>query len=273
MAGGAGAASGLLSFTAVVAPGLVGLVQGYVADAYGLRATAILAAVAIGLAVGGAACWLPSVPAAVAGSHHNAWLAYGRVMRDRPVQALMLVRAASSVAFGVFALLAGPRLVAASGGLTAVGQLVLIGSLGGAAAQIGIGRLSDAIGRRGVLLLVTVLGAGAPVLFGMATGVPTLLLISAAFYLSAWASQTLVVALGGDLARPGTVDQVMSLDSSVFSWGVVVAAILVLAFGASNPAAAFVLGGAANVLGIVALPFARRPATVRGRETAAMVDP
>ena len=253
-----GVASGIMSFVAVVAPGVAGVVQGLVAEAAGFGAMALVATGMLGLALIGNALWLPTFgPRGVSPTAVGSWRAYARLVRDRSVAALLVTRAATTVAFAAMLVLAGPKLLAAGGDLRTVGLFTLAASLGGAVAQIGIGWLSDAIGRRGVFATTLVLGGVTAVLFGLADGVGLLLALSALYFLAFWAYQTLILALAGDVARPGSQNQVVALTTSAFSWGVALGAVFTAVLVEVQPGAVFVVGAAAKLVALAALPWLR----------------
>ena len=207
----------------------------------------------------GALVWLPSM----SGANRNTSVgrqvrAYAAVAREGPVAALMLARATTTVAFAAFVVLAGPKLVAAGGDLRTVGLFTLAGSVGGAVAQVAVGRLSDAVGRRGVLATAVMLGAGTAVAFGLADGVGLLLALSAVYFLAHWACQTMFLALCGDVARPGTMDHVVALQTCSYSWGVAVGAICAALTAETAPASAFVVGAGGLLLTLATLPWLRR---------------
>ena len=206
-----GVASGIMSSVAVVAPGIAGVIQGLVAEAAGFGAMALLATGLLGLAMIANVGWLPTFAPGAQPAASGSWRSYARLVRDRSVAALLIARAATTVAFAAMLVLAGPKLVAAGGDLRTVGLLALAASVGGAMAQIGIGWLSDAIGRRGVFAAMLVLGGVTTVAFGFADGIGLLLALSALYFLAFWAYQTLILALAGDVARPGSESQIQRI--------------------------------------------------------------
>ncbi len=254
-----GLASGVMSFVTVVSPGLAGILHGALAEAFGLQTMATAATVFLAAAVVSAVIWLPSTGRSRAGSDTAlSPLALLRVLRDGPVAALAVSRAATTVSFAAFTILAGPRLIAAGGDLRTVGLIALAGSIGGALAQIGIGRLSDAIGRRGVLAIALAIGAASTAAFGFADDVALMLVLLATFFLAFWAYQTLMLALAGDIARTGTQGPVVAILTSSFSWGVVIGAIVTAFVAEPAPESAFIVGAAAKVVALAALPWLRR---------------
>ena len=58
------------------------------------------------------------------------------MLRDPAVQILALIRACTTVIYGAFIILAGPKLVAAGGDLSDVGWLIFIAAAAGASAQV-----------------------------------------------------------------------------------------------------------------------------------------
>ncbi len=254
-----GLASGIISFVTVVSPGLAGILHGALAEAFGLQTMATAATAFLAAAVVSAVFLLPSTGRSRAGSAAPVSVpALARVLRDGPVAALALSRAATTVSFAAFTILAGPQLIAAGGDLRTVGLIALTGSIGGALAQIGIGRLSDAIGRRGVLAIALVIGAAATAAFGFSDNVVLLLVLLAAYFLAFWAYQTLMLAMAGDIARTGTQGPVVAILTSSFSWGVAIGAIVTAFVAESAPESAFVVGAAAKAVALAALPWLHR---------------
>ena len=255
-----GTAAGIISFVSVVAPGLAGLAQGFVAEAFGFRVLAVLASAMLGLALLGALAVLPPAASGSAGRAKQLSLrAYLSVARDRRIATLLGVRASGTLAWAAFVVLAGPKLLDAGGDLRTVGVFTLMSALGGAAAQIAIGRISDAIGRRGLLLAVLATGAAASATFGLASSLVPLLLVSAVYFFAAWASQTLMVAFWGDLAEPGTLGWLMALDSTAYAGGVALGALVIVLTPAGATTIPFLIAAAAMLVGMGGLSrLARR---------------
>ena len=223
-----GLASGIASFAMVLAPGVAGPVFGALAASSGYRALGVAATALVGSACVLAVVLLPNL-------HRRGYAArqtglrlraYAGLFRYGAVNWMLFVRAATSMSFGIFMLLAGPKLVDTGGGLQAVGLFVGFGAIGGGAAQIVVGRLSDAIGRRVLLAGSLVLGALSAVLFGLSDNLVLLMLASSVQWFAQSAFQTLLVAVGGDIAPRGEMGRVMALQTSSFSWGLVVGMIV-----------------------------------------------
>ncbi len=248
-----GLASSLVSFAVVAAPGVGGLALGALANAYGFRVFAGVSAVLIGLAAAAAVTALPA-PARTAPAP------WARSVRDlaglarRPsLQVLAFIRACTTVTYGAFVILAGPKLVAAGGDLTSVGWLIFLAAGAGAAAQVAVGALSDRAGRRGALAAVLVLGAATSALYSQADTFGALLGLWAPYAFSQSAFQSLIVALAADVAPRGRLGQVMAIDSTAYSVGVTIAAVLAMLVGATAPAALLWAGAGAALAALAAL--------------------
>ena len=219
-----GLASGIASFAMVLAPGVAGPLFGSLAASSGYRALGVAATALVGSACVLAVVLLPNL-------HRRGYAArqtglrlraYAGLFRYGAVNWMLFVRAATSMSFGIFMLLAGPKLVDTGGGLEAVGLFVAFGAIGGGAAQVLVGRLSDAIGRRVLIAGSLVLGALSAVLFGLSDNLVLLMLASSIQWFAQSAFQTLLVAVGGDISPLGEMGRVMALQTSSFSWGLVV---------------------------------------------------
>ncbi len=258
-----GMASGLVSFVMVLAPGITGPMFGALADRAGFRALGLAAFGMIGATLLLAVVLLPNLHArgAARALKGLGLRAYGGLFRHRPVAWSLLIRASTSMSFGAFTLLAGPKLVDLGGGLQSVGWFVAVGAVGGGIAQILVGRLSDAIGRRMLMVIAAVLGVVSAVVFGVADDLAILLLASSVQWFSQSAFQTLLVAVAGDIAPSGEMGRVMALQTSSFSWGMLVG---VLAAGLTvsiDPALPFYITAVVMLLAIVgALKLPRRTA-------------
>lgn len=219
-----GLASGVASFAMVLAPGVAGPLFGGLAAGSGFRALGVAATALVGLACVLAVVLLPNLhrPGYASRQAGLRLKDYAGLFRFAAVNWMLFVRAATSMSFGIFTILAGPKLVDTGGGLQAVGLFVTFGAVGGGAAQIVVGRLSDAIGRRVLLAGSLVLGALSAVLFGLSDSLVMLMLASSVQWFAQSAFQTLLVAVGGDIAPRGEMGRVMALQTSSFSWGMVV---------------------------------------------------
>ncbi len=255
-----GLATGIMSFAIIAAPGLVGLGFGEIAENSGFRTLAIVAGGMIGAAFLIVAILLPP-SAARADIRTRSTSDVVRALRDGPVIAMVAARATTTVSFGVVVLLMGPKLVAAGGDLRSVGLFTLVAAIGGAIAQIGIGQLSDAIGRRGVFALFTVVGTVATVGFALADSVVPLLTLSGVMFLAFGTHQTLLPAIAGDIARPGQLPATMTLQTSAFALGVIIGAGATAILAGVAQDAAFYVAGVGMSAALLTLPWLRRPPT------------
>ncbi len=251
-----GLATGIMSFAIIAAPGLAGLVFGLIAESAGLRAMTGVAGGMIGAALLLVAFFLPSTTRRQRGPRRSAGDVF-HALRTRPALAMVAARAGTTVAFGVVVLLTGPKLVAAGGDLRSVGLFTLVSAIGGAVAQIGIGRLSDAIGRTAIFALSLVVGAAAAVGFALADEIVALLTLSGVIYLAFGTHQTVLPAIAGDIARPGQMGTMMTLQTSAFALGVIIGASATAALAATAPDAAFYVGAGGMAVALAVLPWLR----------------
>ena len=222
-----GAAVGLIGFVVVLVPGIAGVAQGFVADAFGFRVFAMAAGAALVSALL-LTLWVLPRPTAVRAQPSAPSISFQRLVRFRGVAAVMVVRIASTVAYAAMILLAGPRLVEVGGDLRAVGAMTLVASVGGAVAQLAIGRLSDRLGRRTVLAGILALAAPATAAFGFVDSVPGLLVVATVWAVAMWGINTMAVSLCGDVAPAGSLSRVMVLDGTAYSAGAVIGAAVVV---------------------------------------------
>ena len=210
----------------------------------------------IGAALLLVAFFLPSTTRRQRGPSRSAGDVF-HALRTRPALAMVAARAGTTVAFGVVVLLTGPKLVAAGGDLRSVGLFTLVSALGGAASQIGIGRLSDAIGRTAIFAISLVVGAAAAVGFALADDVVALLTLSGVIYLAFGTHQTVLPAIAGDISRPGQVGTMMTLQTSAFALGVIIGAGATAALAATAPNAAFYVGAGGMAVALAVVPWLR----------------
>ena len=216
-----GAAVGVIGFVVVLVPGVAGVAQGFVAEAFGFRVFAIAAGSALAAALLLTLGALPR-PTSVRMPQPAPSISFARLVRSPAVTAVLVVRAASTVGYAAMVLLAGPRVVDVGGDLRAVGVMTLVAAVGGAAAQLAIGRLSDRFSRRTVLFGTIALAAPATAAFGFVDSVPGLLVVATVWAVAMWGINTMAVSLCGDVAPSGSLSRVMVLDGTAFSAGAVI---------------------------------------------------
>ncbi len=251
-----GLATGIMSFAIIAAPGIAGIAFGQIAESAGLRAMTGVAGGMIGGALLLVALFLPSTTRRQRGPSRSAGDVF-HALRTVPALAMVAARSGTTVAFGVVVLLTGPKLVAAGGDLRSVGLFTLVSALGGAVAQIGIGRLSDAMGRTAIFALSLVVGAGAAVGFALADDVVALLTLSGVIYLAFGTHQTVLPAIAGDISRPGQVGTMMTLQTSAFALGMMFGAGATAALASTAPDAAFYVGAAGMGVALAVTPWLR----------------
>lgn len=247
-----GLASSLVSFTVGVAPGVGGLALGVLANAFGFRVFALVAALTIGAAALAALTLLPAVPVTPrAGEVKIRELL--QLTRVPAIRILAFIRACTTVTYGAFIILAGPKLVDAGGDLTSVGWLVFLSAVGGASAQVAVGALSDRWGRRGALAAALAVGAVNTAVYGQIDAFGALLALWVPYAFTQSVFQGLIVALAADVTPHGRLGQAMAIDSTAYSIGVALAALLAIAAGDAAPALLFWAGAAAGVASLVAI--------------------
>lgn len=253
-----GLASAIMSFVVVAAPGIGGVVLGTLANTYGFRLFAIVASALLALAALSAMKFLPanrSPSLSSSPSIRDLTTNLLQMLRDPAVQILALIRACTTVIYGAFIILAGPKLVAAGGDLSDVGWLIFIAAAAGASAQVVVGAMSDRIGRRGALAVTLAIGAITTGIYGQVHGFFALLGLWAGYAFTQSAFQGLIVAIAADIAPPRRLSQVMAIDSTAYSIGVTIAAILAIATGDTEPATIFWAGATAGLIGLAAVRY------------------
>jgi predicted MFS family arabinose efflux permease len=259
-----GLASSIMSFVVVAAPGIGGVILGTLANTYGFRLFAIIAAALLALAALSAMNFLPAAntpSSSTSPSLRRLTTNLLQMLRHPAVQILALIRACTTVIYGAFIILAGPKLVAAGGDLADVGWLIFVAAVAGATAQVLVGAMSDRIGRRGALAVTLVIGAITTAIYGQAHGFFTLLALWAGYAFTQSAFQSLIVAIAADIAPPRRLSQIMAIDSTAYSVGVTAAAILAMMTGETKPAIIFWAGSAAGLVAVAAV--SRLPASYR----------
>ena len=164
---------------------------------------------------------------------------------------------------GVFVLLAGPKLIDSGGMMSSIGFFVAGTSLGGGLAQIAIGWASDRIGRRSILLMTLVIGIVSSIAFGLTDNLFLLLAASGFHGLFRNATQTLLVAVTGDITSASETGRVSSLLTSAFSIGMVIGVLVAGILFQSAPVAPFIIAGlivAVAIFGIYRIPMNRSQA-------------
>jgi len=251
-----GLATGIMSFAIIAAPGIAGIAFGQIAEGAGFRVMTGVAGGMIAVAFLLAALFLPSTTPRQRGPSRSAGDVI-KALREIPALAMVAARAGTTVAFGAVVLLTGPKLVAAGGDLGSVGLFTLVSALGGAVSQIGIGRLSDAIGRTAIFAISLVVGAAAAVGFALANDVVALLALSGVIYLAFGTHQTVLPAIAGDISRPGQVGTMMTLQTSAFALGVIIGAGATAALASTAPNAAFYVGAGGMGVALAVVPWLR----------------
>ena len=212
-----GLVSGAASFVVVVGIGLFGLVLGFLTGDGGFARFAAITGSMVGVAFVVALRFLPNLGTSAA-AHGGSFLAG---FRNPNLRRMTYVRSVHAAAYALFTLMAGPRLYEVGGGLEFVGILVFAGSMAGGVAQLVVGRLSDLLGRTGVLYFLLALSILLCIAFPLADNIYLLLFISSLNWFAQIAFQTLLVALGGDLSPRGQTANAMALLTASFSFGIV----------------------------------------------------
>ena len=259
-----GLASSIMSFIVVAAPGIGGVILGILANTYGFRLFAIIAAALLALAALSAMKFLPATETTLPSrstSLPRLTKDLLQMIRHPSVQVLALIRACTTVIYGAFIILAGPKLVAAGGDLADVGWLIFIAAVAGATAQVFVGAMSDRIGRRGALTATLALGTVTTAIYGQVDSFFVLLGLWAGYAFTQSVFQSMIVAIAADIAPPQRLGQIMAIDSTAYSFGVTVAAILAMVTGDTEPTIIFWAGAAAGLVAVCAV--GRLPASHR----------
>ena len=256
-----GLGSGVATFAATLVPAASAPILGLIADANGFGTMALVAfgIVAVGLVVTTFA--LPNIRPVVRPAKETEELTLegtapsgmGRLLRRPGIGWMLLVRGSTSMMLGVFVLLAGPKLIDSGGLMSSIGFFVAGASLGGGLAQVGIGWASDRLGRRKLLVITLVAGVVSSVAFGLTDNLVLLLAASGFHGLFRNATQTLLVAVMGDITPPSETGRVSSLVTSSFSLGMVIGTLVAGAFFEISQLAPFVIAAAVVMVAIVGL--------------------
>jgi MFS family permease len=236
-----GLASGTGSLVVVLSPGISGLFLSRLAAEGGFSLFMTAAAVLVGIAFLVALVALPRVlhavePVSWPRDHRLGWPvrtataaarsaqesvsgSFRSLLGNRMILLAMVVRLASALSFGVFNMLAGPKLVDAGGGFESLGLFVFGGAVAGGTAQVLVGSLSDRFGRRRLLAISAAIAVGSSIAFGLVGTIPFLLVASSLHWFSQSAFQTLLVALVGDIVPRADLGRAMTLQTSSFSAG------------------------------------------------------
>ena len=212
-----GLVSSTASFVVVVGIGLFGIVLGFATGDGGFARFAAVTGSMVAVAFVVALKFLPNLGMA-ATAHGGSFLAG---FRDPNLRRMTYVRSIHAAAYALFTLMAGPRLYEVGGGLEYVGLLVFAGSIAGGLAQLVVGRLSDLLGRTGVLYFLLAMSALLCIGFPLTGNIYLLLLISSLNWFAQMAFQAMLVALGGDLSPRGQTANAMALLTASFSFGIV----------------------------------------------------
>ena len=261
-----GLGSGIATSTATLVPAISAPVLGLVADATDFSTMALVAfgIVAIGLVVTIFA--LPNIqPRVKTVNFARPTIAtpatpggMGHLLRMPGIAWMLIVRGSTSMMLGVFVLLAGPKLIDSGGMMSSIGFFVAGTSLGGGLAQVGIGWASDRFGRRSLLVMTLGIGTVSSVAFGLTDNLVLLLAASGFHGLFRNATQTLLVAVTGDITPSSETGRVSSLLTSSFSVGMVIGVLVAGAFFEISQLAPFVIAGVivtAAIFGLYRIPM------------------
>ena len=262
-----GLVSSTASFVVVVGIGLFGIVLGFATGDGGFARFAAVTGSMVAVAFVVALKFLPNLGMA-ATAHGGSFLAG---FRDPNLRRMTYVRSIHAAAYALFTLMAGPRLYEVGGGLEYVGLLVFAGSIAGGLAQLVVGRLSDLLGRTGVLYFLLAMSALLCIGFPLTGNIYLLLLISSLNWFAQMAFQAMLVALGGDLSPRGQTANAMALLTASFSFGIVGGSLYVGFFSTTDwPETGFFITAALLAAAMVAV-YRMRAALARAG--AAAVQP
>ena len=260
-----GLGSGIATFTATLVPAISAPILGIIADKAGFNTMAMVAfgIVSTGLVI--TAFALPNIrqPTNLISPRNSNLSDRNTIGTQELLQTpgliwMLVVRGSTSMMLGVFVLLAGPKLIDSGGMMSSIGFFVAGTSLGGGLAQIGMGWASDRIGRRSILLMTLVIGIVSSIAFGLTDNLPLLLAASGFHGLFRNATQTLLVAVTGDITSGSETGQVSSLLTSAFSIGMVIGVLVAGTLFQTAPVAPFLIAGfivAIAILGIYRIPM------------------
>ena len=258
-----GLGSGIATSVATLVPAVSAPILGLVADAQGFGAMAM---VAFGIVMVGLVATMLVVPNVRPGAAvidksiptNEPADGSGGLLRLPGIVPMLIVRASTSMMLGVFVLLSGPKLIDAGGAMSSVGFFVAGTSLGGGLAQVGIGWASDRLGRRTLLVITLSVGVVSSVGFGLADSVVLLLAASGFHGLFRNATQTLLVAVTGDITPASETGRISSLLTSSFSVGMVVGVLVSGIFFEISQIAPFIVAAAivtAAIAGLFRIPM------------------
>ena len=265
-----GLGSGIATCTATLVPAISAPILGIIADKAGFNAMAMVAfgIVSAGLVI--TAFALPNIrqPNNSGSTRDSSPSDHAKIGKRKLLQTpgiiwMLVVRGSTSMMLGVFVLLAGPKLIDSGGMMSSIGFFVAGTSLGGGLAQIAIGWASDRIGRRSILLMTLVIGIVSSIAFGLTDNLFLLLAASGFHGLFRNATQTLLVAVTGDITSASETGRVSSLLTSAFSIGMVVGVLVAGFFFQTAPIAPFIIAGlivAIAIFGLYRIPMSRSQA-------------
>jgi MFS family permease len=219
-----GAATGIVSFVMVLGPGLAGPVLTAIGDQFGLWMTILGGSGLLFLASFGSWTLLPELRGSSTEPIAGRWYSFGDYPRLLLVRANLitsLARWASGFSHGVFQLLSALVILDLTAQLATVGLYMSAGAIGGGAAQVLIGAVSDRIGRRNLLIGAMLIGATSALLYWRPQSLALLLTGAALQWFGQAAYQTLITAIVGDVVAPRDLPAVSGLHVAFFSFGVV----------------------------------------------------
>ncbi len=250
-----GLGSGIATSVATLVPAISAPILGLIADQYDFGTMALMA---FGIVMTGLVITVLVVPSLRSAEEPEAKESAVEaveaaapdptpLLRMPGIISMLIVRAATSMMLGVFVLLSGPKLIDAGGAMSSVGFFVAGASLGGGLAQVAIGWTSDWLGRRTLLVTTLVIGVASSVAFGLTDNVVLLLAASGFHGLFRNATQTLMIAVVGDITPPHETGRISSLMTSAFSVGLV-AGVLVAGVFFETRQTLPLIGDVANII-------------------------
>ncbi len=239
-----GAATGIVSFLMVLGPGIFGPVLTALGDRFGIWASILGGSGLLFLAFIGAWILLPELANSSTGSvagRRPSFADYPRFLADRTNLIAILARWIAGLTHGVFFLLSALVILDLTAQLTAVGLYLAAGAIGGGASQIIVGAASDRFGRRNLLIIAMLIGAGSALLFWQSHSLVLLLIGAALQWFGQSAYHTLITAICGDIVPPRDLPTLSGLHVSSFSLGIVCGALLGGLLWAVDPGLPFLL--------------------------------
>ncbi len=239
-----GTATGITSFVMVLGPGIGGPLMTTLGGQFGIWAAILGGSGLVFLALLGAWILLPEIDDTSTSPRTGprpSFADYPRFLADRVNLIIASARWISGLSFGVFQLLSALVILDLTAQLSTVGFYLSAGAIGGGASQVIVGAASDRFGRRNLLIVSMLIGAGSAILFWQSNSLALLLVGAAMQWFGQAAFQTLISAICGDIAPPRDLPTLSGLHVGLFSLGMVCGGLLGGLLWATDPRLPFLL--------------------------------